>query len=79
MSKEIRVYVLSADVDLPFNVSAYDIRDWSEWTSLPENAAKFIDECERQGSVYSLIGFQNACNIEEVTLNNTWIFITDKY
>jgi len=39
----------------------------------------FIDLAERTGMVYSLIGFQNAINNDEVYLSESYIFITNNY
>jgi hypothetical protein len=77
-TKELRVFVLSAD---NINTSAYEIEEWSYWSeeTLPSEALHFIKLAEENGSVYSLIGFQNAINFEEVSSENTWIFITNKY
>lgn len=78
--KETRVYVLSADIDLGFPMSGYEIQNWLSYQEnhgkLPPNAELFIEEAEKQGSVYSLYGFHEAFNIEQSVGNNDYIFIT---
>lgn len=76
MNKEIRVYVLSAD---DIDTNGYEIESWSSYEVLPPNALEFIEKAEYEGRVYSLSGFQNAINLEELSLYNSWIFITNKY
>lgn len=75
-NKELRVFVLSADDVI---TSGYDIEDWSYYQELPKEAKEFINKAQTNGSVYSLIGFQNAMNLEEISSENTWFFITNKY
>lgn len=77
MNKEIRVYVLSAD---DIDTNGYEIESWNEQGRLlPTNALEFIERAELEGNVFSLEGFQNAINLEELSLYNSWIFITNKY
>jgi hypothetical protein len=54
MNKEIRVYVLDCQ----------DISIDKGFTELTEK--EWMDECERQGRVYTLEGFQRAFNEEEI-------------
>jgi len=65
--------------DFDFDLTSYEIEDWSLAPELPDNAKAYIARCEALGSVYSLNGLQRALNLEEITLNNTYIFITNKY
>ena len=61
---EPRVYVVNLnDTDFQFNY---------------KHPEKCMDEAEKLGSVYSLIGFQNAINNEELSLNCSFIFISNK-
>jgi hypothetical protein len=76
MNKEIRVFVVSAtDID----TNGYEIESWNPYEVLPLNALEFVKRAELAGTVYSLSGFQNAINLEELSLDNSWIFITNKY
>lgn len=78
--KEFRVYVIEAD---EYDTNAYDIENWTNISDtdseLPTDAIEYITECEEIGSVYSLRGFQNACNLEDIHINNSFIFITNLY
>ena len=78
--KEFRVYLIEAD---DTDVTSYDIENWSLYVEhhnkLTEEAKQFITECENIGQVYSLEGFQNACNLEDVNISNSYIFITNCY
>jgi hypothetical protein len=55
MNKEIRVYVLDCQ-DISIDKGFEEITQ-EEW----------ISECERQGGVYTLEGFQRAFNEEEIS------------
>lgn len=72
--KEYRVYVGFAE-----NVSAYTVHVWEMADILPQEALDFIKQAEDLGSVYTLNGFQNALNFDEININNNLIFITNKY
>jgi len=78
--KEYRVYVLDADCS---KFTSYDIDNWLSYQEihgkLTDDAKTFISECERVGNVYTLTGFNNASNLEEINLNNSYIFITNCY
>lgn len=74
--KEMKVFLLSAD---NVDTNAYEIEEWINSEILPDSAIAFIEQAEEEGFVYSLIGFQNAINLEEISSENTWIFITNKY
>jgi hypothetical protein len=63
MKKEIRVYVV--------NCGDSDLGTWE----LTRHKEKFMQEAEKLGSVYSLQGFQNAINDEELNLVNSFILI----
>jgi hypothetical protein len=78
MEKEMRVFIADAD-DLEMVINAYLLEDWAEQTTLPKEAIEFITHCENQGSVYSLEGFIMGLNLDEVTTDNKFIFITNKY
>lgn len=84
--KETRVYVLNADflnASGELSCSAYDIEEWKGYEkmgeALPEAAQTFIHLAEREGTVYSLEVFENALNLEELSLENNWVFITKAY
>jgi hypothetical protein len=54
MTKEIRVYVLDCqDISIDKGYKELTEKEW-------------MDECERQGRVYTLEGFQRAFNEEEI-------------
>jgi len=65
MKKEIRVYVIDCNAtDFPFRV-AEEKKDWES----------IMVEAERLGDIYSLNGFQEAVNNNEVNLDNSFILI----
>lgn len=78
--KEFRVYVIEADET---DATSYDIENWGlyaeQHNKLTVEAEQFITECENKEQVYSLQGFQNACNLEDVNISNSYIFITNCY
>lgn len=78
--KETRVYLMDVD---DTHVTSYDIDNWLLYSErhdkLTQDAEHFITECEEIGKVYSLYEFQNACNLDEINLTNSYIFITNKY
>lgn len=55
--KELRVYVI--DLGLTEDIAETD--------------EEFMNEAERQGTVYSIKGFENAINSEELNLCNSFI------
>lgn len=60
-TKEIRVYAI--DVTL-MDIGAEDLTD-----------EEYFEECEKQGGVYSLAGFEKAFNQEEINSSTFWIKI----
>lgn len=79
--KETRVYVVNTD---NFSVDgAYEIEEWKNYEkcgdALPEKAHKFMEFAEQEGTVFTLDGFENAINFEELSCENNWIFITKAY
>ena len=77
MEKEQRVFYLS--VDHPDSCLLEEIRDWHDADELPEKAKKFIKEAERLGFVYSLLGFIDDLNTEEIYPDEYYFFCTNKY
>jgi len=69
MDKEIRVYVLDCGLDMERN--NFDFRE----LEMKGNEEAIMTEAEERGTVYSLNGFQNAINDEELDLNNSFILI----
>ncbi len=63
---EKKVYVLNVTTESQF-------RDWE--TKGEYN--KIMDRAEDLGTVYSLQGFQDALNDEQLNLDNSFIYITD--
>jgi hypothetical protein len=64
---ETRIYLVDLNLIHEEDTEAYFPNTTSD--------EKFMDEAERQGSVYSLHGFQEAFNGDEITSNNTFIRI----
>ena len=44
-----------------------------------DDAERFIVQAETSGEVFSLNGFQNALNREEINITNKLVYITNKY
>jgi len=65
MDKEKRVYVIEC-AEKGFDFKEKEMK--GDYNSI-------MTEAEARGSVYSLEGFQNACNNEEVSLVNSFILI----
>ena len=65
-NKEIKVYVINADMCDGF-------RGWE----LKKQYNKIMDKAEELGSVYSLQGFQEAVNNEELNLENSFIYFSN--
>jgi hypothetical protein len=68
---ETRVYVLDCGWETKRD-SSFDFRTLERTLGGEE---KIMLEAERRGSVYSLQGFQDACNDEELSLDNSFILI----
>jgi hypothetical protein len=65
MKKEVKVYVIDC------SQTKFDFR----YAEQIGEYDKIKDEAERLGSVYSLEGFQDAINDEDLFLNNSFILI----
>lgn len=82
MKKETRVYVLSAD-KFSADKGGYSMDIWNDYEQageeLPADAKLFIEEAEKNGSVFSLKGFMVAYNINEEVGANDYVFITSAY
>lgn len=80
--QEYRVYVLETDTPGVY-ISGYDLENWKNYedekSELLEEAKEFISLCEQNGGVYSLTGFMDALNFEEVNVDNLWVYITNNY
>lgn len=75
--KEILVFVVPIYEVI---TSGYNISNWkSNETILSEEVKEFITKARKNGLVYSLREFQNALNFEELSLNDSWVYITDNY
>lgn len=78
---ETRVYILAHEQALGYNKD--DICNWLHYLdhhgSLTDEALHFISACEEEGEVYTLHGFVNACNTQQIYFDNKYIFITNKY
>lgn len=66
--KEIRVYVLECGVDTGDDFEFRKLEKAGDFEAI-------MNEAELRGSVYSLAGFQEAINSEELSLDNSFIYI----
>ncbi len=64
--KEIKVYLISAEARYDFSFN--DLIEKSDFEPI-------IEEAKKQGRIYSLEGFQNAFNFEEVSTTTDYILI----
>ena len=67
MKKETRAYLVRVSGDLP--------EDFFEQTQTEHYKQIFISQAEWEGNVYSLIGFENAFNNDEIDVENYWLRI----
>jgi hypothetical protein len=67
--RDITIYVLNADVDHETNINYLSIE-----AEDPEVIAELMKLAEQKGTVYSLKGFEYACNSEDINLVNSWIY-----
>ena len=78
--QEYRVFILDVE-DTDF-IQA-DIESWGVYnnyhTYILDDAERFIVQAETSGEVFSLNGFQNALNREEINITNKLVYITNKY
>lgn len=79
--KEYRVYLLPTDINKFIN--AQEIESWiafeKECGKICKDAEEFITLCEKNGTVHTLISFQNLANYEHIGLDYNWIYITNNY
>ena len=77
---DTRVFILDVE-DTDF-IQA-DIESWVVYnnyhTDILDDAERFIVQAETSGEVFSLNGFQNALNREEINITNKLVYITNKY
>ena len=78
--QEYRVFILDVE-DTDF--IQIDIESWGDYsnyhTDILNDAERFIVQAETSGEVFSLNGFQNALNREEINITNKLVYITNKY
>ena len=78
--QEYRVFILDVE-DTDF--IQIDIESWGDYnnyhTVILDDAERFIVQAETSGEVFSLNGFQNALNREEINITNKLVYITNKY
>ena len=78
--QEYRVFILDVE-DTYFK--QIDIESWGVYnkyhTDILNDAERFIVQAETSGEVFSLNGFQNALNREEINITNKLVYITNKY
>lgn len=69
MTNEPKVYVIECS-----ECGGFDFREYERMG----NYDAIMDKAEELGTVYSLLGFQEALNDEELSLNNCFIYISNK-
>ena len=78
--QEYRVFIL--DIEDTYFIQT-DIESWGVYnkyhTDILNDAERFIVQAETSGEVFSLNGFQNALNREEINITNKLVYITNKY
>jgi len=78
--QEYRVFILDEE-DTDFIQT--DIENWGVYnnyhTYILDDAERFTVQAETSGEVFSLNGFQNALNREEINITNKLVYITNKY
>lgn len=78
--QEYRVFIL--DVEDTHFIQA-DIESWGVYNNyhpdILDDAERFIVQAETSGEVFTIEGFQNALNREEINITNKLVYITNKY
>ena len=78
--QEYKVFIL--DIEDTYFIQT-DIESWGVYnkyhTDILNDAERFIVQAETSGEVFSLNGFQNALNREEINITNKLVYITNKY
>ena len=70
---DIRVYVVDTYYEFTNNVTGYTIQEED-----PDVINEVMDVAEEQGTVYSLRGFQEALNLEDVNISTSWVLFWNK-
>jgi hypothetical protein len=78
-TKEIKVFICNISEFEDYSKTSISADIISELDDHQELKETFIELAERTGMVYSLIGFQNAINNEELNFTESYIFITNNY
>ena len=78
--QEYLVFILDVEYT---HFTQVDIESWGVYNSchpdILDDAERFIVQAETSGEVFSLNGFQNALNREEINITNKLIYITNNY
>ena len=79
--QEYRVFILDVgDTDfIQIDIENWENIGYTPSTELSDEDERFIVQAETSGEVFSLNGFQNALNREEINITNKLVYITNKY
>lgn len=82
--KETRVFFANCDnLEYSDDINCQAIENWTHYeeihNKLCPDAENFISQCEGFGKVYSIDGFQNAINRNEINSDNSFFYITNNY
>jgi hypothetical protein len=79
MTKETRVFICNISEFEDYSMESISADIIADFENNQRLKRRFIDLAERTGMIYSLIGFQNAINNEEVNTSESYILITNEY
>jgi hypothetical protein len=79
MAKETRVFICNISEFEDYSMESISADIIADFENNQRLKRRFIDLAERTGMIYSLIGFQNAINNEEVNTSESYILITNEY
>ena len=78
--QEYRVFILDVEDTYFKQIDIESLGDYNNYhTDILDDAERFIVQAETSGEVFSLNGFQNALNREEINITNKLVYITNKY
>lgn len=75
--KETKVFV--CDLYMIESISNVNAESISNWNGDEDEAKEFIEVAKKEGDVYSLQGFQNALNNDELFFDESYVYITNNY
>lgn len=80
--QDLIVYTLDANLETELDISGHKISAWVDYeiknNKLADKAKMFISLCKQKGTVYSLETFVELVNLNEIDIDNTWVYITNK-